>query len=192
MADPALENLLWGLLGGAVLPVWLLAGVGDYLAHARTRIEATTGPREAVLHLMQTAQIGVPMLCVLLLEVNALVLLLAAAGVAAHTATAYVDIRYTVPRRPIPAFEQFLHGFLIVLPFLALALVMVLHRDAVDSLRTGSADWLPRWKRPPFPMRVVVPVLAASLLLGVLPGVLEFVRTLRSRQAAAGEEASPR
>lgn len=184
MADPALESLLWGLLGGAVLPAWLLAGLADYLAHARTRIEATTGPREAVLHLLQTTQIGVPMLGVLLLEVNALVLVLAVAGVMAHTATAYIDIRYTAPRRRIPAGEQFVHGFLIVLPFVALALILVLHWNAFASIGAGGSDWWPRWKRAPFPVGVIATVLVASLLLGVLPGMLELVRTLRNRPVA--------
>lgn len=175
------ESLLWSLLGAVLIPAWLLAGLGDYLAHARTRIAETSGTRESVLHLMQTMQIGVPLLAVLLLEVNALVLVLAAAGVFAHSLTAYADIRYTLPLRRIPAAEQFVHAFLIGLPFMALALVVVLHWNAFAVIGTAQAEWMPRWKREPFPAAVIAAVLGASLLFGVLPGVVELARTMRTK-----------
>ncbi|KQY52320.1 hypothetical protein [Lysobacter sp. Root494] len=181
MGNAALEHQLWLLLGVGVLPLWLLAGLCDYITHARTRIAETSGVPESFLHLLQTAEIGVPLLAVLLLEVNALVLVLAVAGVVAHSLTAYVDVRYALPRRHVSAFEQFVHAFLIVLPFTALALVVILHWTQFASLWRGDASWVLEWKRHPWDARMIASVLAGSLLFGVLPGVYEFMRTWRAR-----------
>ena len=180
-----LEHQLWLLLGLGVLPLWLLVGVCDYATHAWTQIERTSGVRESFLHLLQTAQIGVPMLAVLFLEVNAPVLLLACAGVAAHSITAFIDVRYAVPRRQVGPFEQYVHAFLIVLPIVALALIVVLHWPAFAGMWRGGAAWALQWKNPPWSMGVIVAVLLASLLLGVLPGMHEFLRAWRARERAA-------
>lgn len=179
-----LEYRLWLLLGAVVLPLWLLAGVCDYVVHARTRIAETSGVHESALHLLQTAEIGAPMLAVLLLEVNASVLLLAAAGVAAHSITAYRDLRYAAPRRRIPVIEQYAHAFLIVLPVVALALVAVLHWPELAAAPTGAGDWALRWKRPAWDAGVLAGVLAASVLLGVLPGLREFAVAWRAHRDA--------
>ena len=181
MDNAALEQQLWLLLGAGVLPLWLLAGLCDYITHARTRIADTSGMHESFLHLLQTAEIGAPLLAVLLLEVNALVLVLAVLGVAAHTLTAYVDVRYALPRRHVSAFEQFVHAFLIVLPFTALALVVTLHWTQFTSLWRGDASWALEWKQSPWSIQVIASVLAGSLLFGALPGVYEFIRTWRAR-----------
>lgn len=181
MDNAALEQQLWLLLGVGVLPLWLLAGLCDYITHARTRIADTSGVHESFLHLLQTAEIGAPLLAVLWLEVNALVLVLAVLGVAAHTLTAYVDVRYALPRRHVGAFEQFVHAFLIVLPFTALALVVTLHWVQFASLWRGDASWTLEWKQSPWSIQVIASVLAGSLLFGVLPGVYEFIRTWRAR-----------
>lgn len=186
MDNAILEHQLWMLLGAGVLPLWLLAGLGDYITHARTRIAETSGVHESFLHLLQTAEIGVPLLGVLLLEVNALVLVLAVAGVVVHSITAYVDVRYALPRRHVGAFEQFMHAFLIVLPFVALALVVVLHWTQFASLWRGDASWTLEWKQRPWSVGVIASVLLGSLCLGVLPGIHEFIRTWQARGRVAG------
>jgi len=134
-----------------------------------------------MLPLLQPAQIGLPMLAVLFLQVNALVLLLAFAGVLAHSITAFIDVRYAVPRRRVGPFEQYVHAFLIVLPIVALALLVILHWPAFAALWRGDASWVLQWKEPPWSRSVIAAVLLASLLLGVAPGVHEFIRTWRAR-----------
>ena len=186
MDNATLEHQLWLLLGAGMLPLWLLVGLCDYITHARTRIAETSGVHESFLHLLQTAEIGVPVLGVLLLDVNALVLLLAVAGVVAHSITAYVDVRYALPRRHVGAFEQYVHAFLIVLPVIALALVVILHWTEFAALWRGDASWALRWKRPAWSIGLTASVLLASLLFGVLPGVCEFARTWRARGRASG------
>jgi hypothetical protein len=183
-ADPALAALLWRLLGCAILPVWLLAGLADSIVHARTRIECTSGVHESALHLLQTAEVAVPMLALLFLEATTPVLALGLAGVAAHTITAYRDVRYASTRRRITVFEQFAHAFLIASPLAALAVVAVLHWPAWRAL-FGSVDpgaWTLNWRDRPFAPATLGAVLGASFLLGVVPGVVEFARTLAARR----------
>lgn len=173
------DALLWTLLGAIVLPAWLLAGLLDYLAHARTGIERTSGVHESALHLLQTAQIGVPMLAVLFLEVNTTVLLLCTVGVLGHSVTAWRDLRYTQPLREVGVFEQYIHAFLIVLPLMALALLVALHWPP-----GRGADWALRRKQEPFPPIVLVSVLLACVVFGVVPGAWEYLRCRRHARHA--------
>ena len=184
--DPGFAALLWGLLGCAILPLWLLAGLADYIVHARTGIERTSGVHESALHLLQTAEVAVPMLALLFLEATPPVLALALAGVAAHTLTAYRDVRYASPRRRITVFEQFAHAFLIVSPLAALAIVAVLHWPAWRALfppfDAAAGSWVLRWRDPPFGAATLASILGASVLLGVVPGLVEFSRTVAARR----------
>jgi hypothetical protein len=184
-ADP----LLWGLLGYVVFPLWLLSGLADYLCHARTDIAHTSGTHESALHLLQTAEIGLPVLVFLFLSTNALVLALVTTGVVAHTATSWRDVKYAAQLRHISPGEQYVHGFLIVLPWVALALVAVLHWPVVEAMFDPAiaSEWKPHWRQPPFDGGLLSVVLASSLLFGALPGGLEFMHTLavaRRGQAA--------
>lgn len=186
MTDPQLSALLWRLLACAILPLWLLAGLADYIVHARTRIERTSGVHESALHLLQTAEIAAPMLALLFLEATAPVLLLALAGVVLHTFTAYRDLRWAAPRRHITVFEQFVHAFLIVLPLAAFALVVALHWPAWQAVwppfDAEAGGWALRWRDPQFPLPVLASILGASALLGVVPGAIEFARTLAAHR----------
>ena len=172
--------LLWGLLGYVVFPLWLLSGLADYLCHARTDIAHTSGSRESALHLLQTVEIGLPVLAFLFLSTNALALALMAAGVVAHTATSWRDVAYATQLRHISPGEQYVHSFLNVLPWVALALVAILHWPVVVAMfdPATASEWEPHWRQPPFDGGILFAVLASSLLFGALPGVLEFMHTL--------------
>ena len=172
--------LLWGLLGYVVLPLWLLSGAADYLCHARTDIAHTSGTHESALHLLQTAEIGLPVLVFLFLSTNALTLALMTAGVVAHAATSWCDVTFAARLRHISPFEQYVHSFLNVLPWIALALVAILHWPVVVAMFDPAiaSDWKPHWRQPAFDGGILFAVLAASLLLGALPGVLEFMHVL--------------
>lgn len=194
-----MEPLLWWVLGYAVLPAWLLAGLADYLLHARSRLAQTSGVHESALHLLQTAEIGVPMLALLFLQVNALVITAMIVGALAHTATAWSDIRYAAPLRYISPLEQFVHAFLIVLPLAALSIVIVLHWPAFVALLAGaeapSDGWTLRWRDPPFDAGPIAAILGGSFLFAILPGLIEFIHACRQhrrianpmRKADAGE-----
>jgi hypothetical protein len=185
-ADPEFAGLLWRLLGCAILPAWLLAGLADYIVHARTGIERTSGVHESALHLLQTAEVAVPMLALLFLQATPPVLALAVAGATAHTLTAYRDIRYASPRRRITVFEQFVHAVLIMAPLAALAVVSVLHWPAWRALfppfEAVPGSWALRWRDPPFDTATLAAILGASVLFGVVPGLVEFARTVAARR----------
>src|SRR4051794_16516881 len=90
-------------LMSVIVPVWIAAGLLDYIWHRRTKIETTSGPRESVLHLAMLAEAGPGLLAPLLLEVNAGVLALMYASYFAHQATAMWDVDSTVSERLIPS-----------------------------------------------------------------------------------------
>jgi hypothetical protein len=195
LSDSAtIATLLWWLLGGVVFPAWLLSGFADYACHARTDIAHTSGVHESALHLLQTAEIGVPMLAFLFLEVDATVLLLMFAGVLLHTFSSWRDLRYAAALRVIPPSEQYVHSFLNVLPWVALALVAVLHWPVVAGLLDPSiaSRWSLQLREPAFDRAIVVGILVASALLGVVPGLLEFARTLAARRGDQRSSSSAR
>ena len=182
-----LPDLLWWLLGAVVLPFWLLSGLADYICHARTDIAHTSGAHESLLHLMQTVEIGVPLLVFLFCSVDALVLVLMSAGTAAHTASSWRDLRYADGLRRITPFEQYVHSFLNVLPWIALALVFVLHWPVVVGLfdPTLDSNWTLQLRRPSFDIAILVAVLAASAVFAIIPGLLELATTLKARAEMA-------
>ena len=199
MSGPAdmfsMDMLLWGLLGYVVFPLWLLSGMADYLCHARTGIAHTSGAHESALHLLQTAEIGLPVLVFLFLSTNALTLALMTAGVVAHTATSWRDVNFAAPLRHISPGEQYVHSFLNVLPWIALALVAILHWPVVVALFDPgiASDWMPHWRQPALDGWILVAVLSSSLLFGALPGALEFLHTLavaRRGQASTSSDRS--
>ena len=174
-----LETLLPHLLLYIVLPLWLVAGLGDYLCHRHTRIELTSGARESWLHLLEYLELAVPLLAGLYLHINALVLTLMFAFVIAHSATAVWDTSYTAPRRDITVAEQHVHGWLEVLPWSALAIVVALHWNELSA-----GDWSLRWREEPLASSHTLPVLA-GLALALMAIADELRRTLRAARRSA-------
>ncbi len=188
---PAAVILVW-----FVLPVWLLAGVADWWCHRATGIEHTAGARESVLHLVMFAEMGIPLLAGIFLEINAAIIALMIAAFLLHEVTAFWDVRYAISRRHVGAFEQQVHSFLEIIPLLAIVCVVSLHWHQFLALWGSGpeqADFQLRWKSEPLPARFVVALLAAVVLLEVLPYLQELNRCLRSARparASAGGAAS--
>ncbi len=180
MAEAATLILMYGLV-----PLWLLAGLGDWACHRRERIERNAGTYESALHLLMLAEVGVPVLLALFFEINALALAIMMVAVVVHAATAWWDVHYTYGRRIIGPTEQHMHGLLEVLPLSALALVAVAHWPqalALFGLGEQTPDFLLTPKQPPLPGWYLAVVLAATALCGVLPFVEEFYRCRRWRR----------
>jgi hypothetical protein len=185
--------LLQHFLMYVVVPAWLLAGVADYFCHRVARIEATSGAFESLLHLLQFAQVGIPMLAALFLEINAAVLLIMLVGLVLHQATAVWDVRYANDTRRVAPVEQHVHGVLEMMPAIATAIVAILNWPEFLSLfGIGEASFALELKQPPLPSWYLWSVMLAVLVFGVLPYGEELLRTLRAgdltraRRTAAG------
>src|SRR5215207_5747699 len=94
-----------------VLPVWAAAGFADYLCHRAANIENTSGPKESLLHLLQFAEMAVPTLAAIFLEINALIIFIMIVCLILHEATAIWDVSYAYRTRTITPTEQHIHSF---------------------------------------------------------------------------------
>lgn len=170
-----------------IMPLWIAAGLADYFCHRRTDIAHTAGPKESVMHLVMFAEIGIPLVACLFLDINALVFLTMILAFVAHEATALWDVSYATRYRRVGPFEQHVHSFLELLPLAAGILVAILHWPqflALFGLGHEPARWSVRLKNPPLPGAYVVFVLLAALLLEILPYVEELLRGLKARRQA--------
>ena len=169
----------------AVLPIWVAAGLADYLCHRASSIETTSGPKESALHLLQLSLVGFPVLLALFLEIDAALLALMIVCLLLHHAVAYFDIRYANTTRDVTPFEQMVHSFLELMPLTAFALLCVLHWNQAASLfgfGPSQADFSLEPKSQPLPLAYVAGLLAATFLLNALPYAEEMTRTLRARR----------
>jgi hypothetical protein len=167
-----------------VLPLWLAAGALDWALHRRASIETTSGTRESILHLLMLAELGIPVLAVLWLEVDAAVLALCAAGFVLHELSVYADLKWSVSRRNISPLEQMVHSAQEMLPLVGLALLAVAHWDEVLALAgvgTSPAAFSLKPKAVPLPAPYVAVALAGCAVVATLY-LEELLRCLRGRR----------
>jgi hypothetical protein len=173
--------LLWGFL-----PVWLLAGLADWACHRAERIERSAGLKESTLHLAMIGELGLGVLAVLWLQVNAAVLVLLLAVCVAHELTMWWDLRYASSKRLIPIAEQWVHGVQMVLPWVGVVTLAIVYREqalAVLGWNERMPDWALRWREPPLPVEAKAAVLLGAVLLVVLPFLQEWQRCRRVGKA---------
>lgn len=169
-----------------IVPLWLAAGVTDWIMHRRAGIERNSGPKESMIHLLMLAEMGLPVLAALFLQVNALVLLFMVAAFFVHEATAMWDVSYAVTRRVVTPLEQHVHSFLEMLPLMAVSIVALLHWGqllALLGIGPEVADFSLRWKESPLPRHYVVWLMVAIVVFELLPYGEELLRTVRARLA---------
>ena len=171
------------LLIYVVLPLWLLAGFADWLCHRACDIAHTTGVKESLLHLLMFAEIAVPMLACLFLDINSLVILLMIGAFLIHEATSLWDVRYAVTRREVTPIEQHVHSFLELMPLMAFLLICLLHTAqalALFGFGVEPARFVLAWKEPPLPLSFIIAVLGAALVIEFGPYVEELLRGMRA------------
>ncbi|GAA4330655.1 hypothetical protein GCM10023144_18540 [Pigmentiphaga soli] len=181
MTPPAQIILLY-----FVIPLWLLAGLADWLCHRRTDIAHTAGPAESVLHLLMFAEMALPLLACVFLEINAMVFLIMIAAFLAHEATALWDVSYAVRRRWVSPIEQHVHSFLEMMPLTAGMLVASLNWPqflALFGLGDEAPRWTLAWDAGKLPAAYVAALLAAAALLALLPYLEELRRGLKAVRA---------
>lgn len=162
------------LLMGVVVPLWIGAGLADWAAHRRTRIQDTSGLAENLFHWLLLVEGGIVLLAAALLQPAPAMLLIVLGGFLAHELTTWIELRYTVPRREVRPTEQMVHSFMEILP-LAVLLLLAVEGGA------ASADWALRWREQPWPPGYLAGMALAVVLLNVLPLAEECRRCLRSR-----------
>lgn len=185
MIDPTL--LVRSYLLYFIPPLWVLAGLTDYVLHRRTRIEETSGTKELVLHLLQLGEAGIPVVLGLLLEINALVIVVILVALVIHEATALCDVTYAHTRRYISPWEQHVHSFLEVLPIMAVSFVTIMYWDqflALFGLGTASPRFVVQAKAYPVPSAYLVHLFSAIGLFIVIPYGEELWRCMATDRHA--------
>jgi hypothetical protein len=179
-----MRSALSALLVWGIYPAWLLAGAGDYFCHRRTEIERTSGAIESWLHLAQFISLAIAFACAVLLEISAAAFAVMVAFVLTHSALSYIDVSYTEGRRRILPVELTVHGFMDVLPLVAVALVGLQHWQQIRGGSTafslqGAVDL----------QRVLL--LSSFAVLAGLPVIEELLRTLRSSAVSLTRASRP-
>jgi len=169
-----------------ILPLWLAAGFADYLCHRAASIQTTSGPKESVLHLAQFAEMAVPTLAAIFLEINALVFAVMLISLVLHQLTAMWDVSYAYHTRAVKPIEQHIHSLLEMLPLAAFLIIVTLYPGqllALFGMGTEVANFTVHLKEPPLPWVYVSTMLTLVLLFEVLPYFEELLRGLRSRRS---------
>lgn len=165
-----------------IVPLWLGAGFADWAFHRRTRIESTSGFPESALHAVMLAEVGIPMLAVIFLQINGLVMALLLASLLAHTITTYADLRWTHGRREIGPGEQMAHGLLEVLPLLTVSFAVIGSWPVTLTL-FGFGDQPPDFRLRLREVPLLSPawgmVLAVLVILTIGLYLEELVRTIK-------------
>jgi hypothetical protein len=173
------------------VPVWLLAGFSDWLCHRATDIEGTTGAKESLIHLLMFAEIGLPLLAALFLEINALIIGFMIVMFLLHEATALWDVSYAESARRVTPLEQHVHSLLEMIPLMALLLIVSRHWPQFLAL-FGAGDEVARFdlnrKPEPLPALYEASVLAGAFLLGLAPYLEELWRGLRRQGGAIARD----
>jgi hypothetical protein len=172
-----LRELLPEFMFWVLLPIWLIAGIADYLLHRRTAIERTSGTTESWLHVLQALEIGIALLAGLFLEITYLVLAILIMCVVAHTLTALWDGTYTDKRRYISPLEQHVHSHLEYIPLVAVAIVVLLHWG------TAEPSWVLRPRQHPLPAAYTATVLISVF---IVQGALLTHEAIRCWRTARG------
>src|SRR5215203_21733 len=176
----ATDEILRALLMYFVLPVWLAAGFADYLCHRAAHIEHTSGWKESLLHLLQFAEMALPILAALFLEINTGIILLMIVCLILHQVTAMWDVSYAAQSREVKPTEQHVHSVLEMMPLTGLLMVIALHWQAFIALfGFAPASFGLALKPQPLPWLYVATMMGLTLLFEVLPYLEELVRGLR-------------
>jgi hypothetical protein len=177
LEDANRRLLLW-----FIVPLWIGAGLADWLCHRRSDIEHTAGTQEAAIHAAMMTEAGVPVMLGLFVEVNAGVIAATLSALGLHQATAIWDVAYAESRREVTPTEQHVHGLLEQVPVMATAFLLALHWDQARAL-FGLGSEKPRFgvapKRRPLSAQTRALLLSAAALFGAAPYAEEILRCYR-------------
>jgi hypothetical protein len=175
-----------------VMPVWAVSGFLDWLWHRQTKIETTSGVKEAIMHVVMMAEAGTPILTGMFLEMNAGALAFMGAGWLLHEMTVALDVKYTISRRVIPPREQHTHSYMQTIPFDIVMMMACLYPEqslALFGLGPEKPDFKLRARKPPIPLKDFAAVIACMGILSGLPHLEELWRCYSTkREGLAGRD----
>jgi hypothetical protein len=186
MREIATEVLVRDFLLYVCLPLWVIFGFADYLCHRASSIETTTSVRESLLHAIMGIQVGLAIFLGLFFKINVLMLLLILAVLVFHEVVAHWDVKLARDARRISMAEAHAHSFLEVIPFVIVALVVLLHwPDFLDLITLHWAGSLTLTTRPPPGGAGYIPAYFGLMMaLGIVPYAEEMWRCWRCGKAA--------
>lgn len=189
----AINDLLINFLLFLFLPLWGIAGFVDWCCHRATRIEATSGFKESLMHAVMGIQIGIPILLCLLFEVNVLILILCVLVWLLHEAVAHYDVYYAAPRRHISIWEMHAHSYLATLPLYMMVMIFIINWPVVIDL--VSLNWagglaLKPVDNPHGGEGYLGFYLTFMAILCVFPYMEEMLRCWRHRDSTEREQAA--
>ena len=165
------------LLAFFVLPTWIVAGLADYFCHRAAKIETTSGTAESVLHLVQFALIGLPVIAALFLDINAGFFLGAFVLLVLHHLVAAIDLVYANPKRRIAPREQMIHSVLEIIPITAFLLLAVIYWPQFIALfRAGTEPPVFAPTLRVLPLSFILTTLSGAFMLNLVPYVEELWR----------------
>jgi hypothetical protein len=129
------------------------------------------------------AEVGVAVLVVLFLEINAATLLLLIGIYLLHEVSVFSDLSTAHHAREVPPLEQLVHGIMEGVPLAGLAVLCIAEWDQLAGLVgavEGVPDWSLRWRESSFGLTTVVTVLSLGFVFVVAPFAEELVRCLRA------------
>lgn len=182
-------TLLFNLVLYVCLPLWLIFGFLDWYCHKKSKIESTTGAKESFYHALMGVQVGLPVFLGLCFEINCLQFIIIFLILIAHEVVAHLDVQYALHKREISILEVHVHSFLETLPFVIVALIIIINWSAfVDFISfnwAGHMDLV--WKQRPLDSKYVFGYFFTLIFLDVIPFVEEFIRCYRYKHSNSSE-----
>jgi hypothetical protein len=181
--------LLLDIVMYVCLPLWLIMGFIDWYCHRKSKIEETTGWRESILHAIMGLQVGIPIVLGLYFEINVLQFMIMFAVLVFHEVVAHMDVKYALNTRKISILETHVHSFMEVLPFVVVALIIIMKWPAFVDLITFNweGNMGLAWKRVPLHHSYMTAYFCTLIIIDIVPYMEELWRCYRYRQLKAGK-----
>ncbi|MDX1920815.1 MAG: hypothetical protein SFU25_08805 [Candidatus Caenarcaniphilales bacterium] len=170
------ETILQNYILYFILPFWVLVGTVDYLCHRISKIETTSGIKESFIHLLMVLAMALPVGMGLILKINSLVIVIMIFSFLLHEVLLFLDVSCAYQIRLISPIEQHIHGFLHVIPFMLVSIVICLNwQDFLSIFKLNGYSL--QWKETPFPKSYLFFITLVAAFLVAFPYLEEFWRS---------------
>ena len=180
-----MNNVIRFALMYVIVPLWGMAGLADWLCHRRAHIAEHDGAKESMIHLLMLAEISIPVVAGLFLDVNALLIAAMIGFLCLHRITMMWDIRHAQKHREVTKLERHVHATMEILALAALLSIIALHFSQFLAL-LGLGSENARFTLAPKPHRLP-PLYSAVVLFNLvvmelLPYLQELYKGLKIKK----------